>query len=45
MVQGGDVVYGNGDGGESIYGATFSDENFKLKFTSKGRLACLSLAK
>lgn len=36
MLQGGDIVYGNGKGNESIYGGTFRDENFKIKHSHPG---------
>lgn len=38
MIQGGDTVYGNGRGNESIYGGVFRDENFKIKHSQPGFL-------
>lgn len=39
MLQSGDFSKKNGTGGESIYGAKFEDENFKLKHTDAGILS------
>ena len=39
MAQGGDFEFGNGMGGQSIYGINFPDENFDLSFTKPYLLA------
>jgi len=39
MLQGGDFQFGNGTGGESIYGAKFDDEGFPMKHDTPGLLS------
>ena len=39
MALGGDITQNNGNGGESIYGDVFNDENFKIKHDRRGLVA------
>ena len=39
MLQGGDFQFGNGTGGESIYGEKFEDEGFPIKHEKPGLLS------
>ncbi|XP_059797424.1 probable inactive peptidyl-prolyl cis-trans isomerase-like 6 isoform X3 [Balaenoptera ricei] len=41
-IQGGDIVAGRGDGGESIYGPTFEDENFSIPHNKRGVLGMVN---
>lgn len=39
MIQGGDIIRGDGRGSFSIYGGRFADENFNVKHTEAGLLS------
>ncbi|KAH7518430.1 peptidyl-prolyl cis-trans isomerase CYP21-1 [Ziziphus jujuba] len=42
MIQGGDIVYGDGRGYESIYDGAFPDENFRIKHSHAGVVAMVN---
>jgi cyclophilin family peptidyl-prolyl cis-trans isomerase len=41
-LHGGDIIYGTGEGGTSIYGADFEDENFTLRHEGPGVVSMAS---
>jgi peptidylprolyl isomerase len=45
VVQGGDIIFGDGRGGESIYGRSFADENYTATHSSEGLLSMNSSRK
>jgi len=45
MVQGGDIIKGDGTDGESIYGKYFDSENFELKHTEIGMVGMVTNGK